>query len=168
MIENEKRLRGWLTTHQQYGTLTDLARDYLDGVVAEHRAALSAARAAALEEVCKGLAKQADVAANEDEADILNATHDWVHGLITTPAPASIPVERVREEARRLITTHLTGEAEARAVATLADSLGANVDDLVPHEWIGALGVPLDAAREGVCPECDMLDAHKVQCGRRP
>jgi hypothetical protein len=135
MTENEKRLRGWLTTYQQHGTLTALARGYLDGVIAEHRVALSAARAEALEE-----------AAMEADAHGVHVTARNIRHLKTSPRSASIPVERVREEARRLITTHLTGEAEVRAVATLADSLGANVDDLVPHEWIGAIGVPLDGA----------------------
>lgn len=93
MNEHERDLRSMLRAAAPHAY--DLAGDALI------TKALSRARAEALKEVCAGLARQADFAQRSGEVaevgDVLNSTHDWVHGLIGATSQACIPVERVRE-----------------------------------------------------------------------
>lgn len=81
----------------------------IPGELLEHISALEAevaqARDRALEDVCKGLAKQADdlARAGEDEApELINSLHDWVWSLKSNPEPGVAdycPEARPREMA---------------------------------------------------------------------
>lgn len=68
---------------------------------------------------------------------------------IDVPAPATIPVERVRDEARLMLGSRTLISEPVKAV----------------HSMLERLGVDLDAT--STCGECGLAGAHKLQCGRR-
>jgi hypothetical protein len=175
MSEHEERIRD--TAVRVWGAdapSTKTVLSALGALLAEHRAEVAAARDAALEEVCTGLAKQADGAVREGEddvADVLNSTHDWVHGLKSEPARRFIPEDAVRDVLSDL--WHGTGgdgseqyDSACRDFATeAAHRLGVTLDV--------RLGTPparryvdverVNAAAPHGCPGCIKCSANEQQ-----
>lgn len=161
MNEHEKRIRlragsiagGQLDAADRRQYAGDIGKA-LDALLAEHRAAMSSARDAALEEAKALAARIRDAGtgilkpdAPKDMRDILAGGTGALNTFITEATdlqsqPASVvPVERVREEARKAIAQDMPGLWRL-GVAALADALGANVDDDLPDPL---KGVDLDA-----------------------
>jgi hypothetical protein len=124
-------------------------------VIALFSAALSRARAEALEEARTTASNttggpQAVVAA--------------LSALITTPAPATIPEERVREVAEDLL-------ASAEDVASVEPQNPAGLICSAVTEFARRLGVPLDAATEpaldATCARCFASYGTHKKDGRR-
>lgn len=105
MSEHEKRLREWVHEHARSKAAETTSTALID-------AALSLARAEALEEAeraCQAVANEAQKRAeamgtaaigHEDDRTMETAADlcaERIRALITTPAPASIPTEKVRE-----------------------------------------------------------------------
>lgn len=134
MNEHEKKLREWIRKHApgvSGGGNNEGLR--LLGLVLDEKE--SSARDAALEEA-EAVAKfEANESAKKPgccyraRASAADTIIFGIRALQSAPAQV-VSVEKVREEARRIIINRLTSEGEARGVATLADVLGANVDDL--------------------------------------
>ena len=117
----------------------------LDALLAEHRAALARARAGALDDASEALGGAADMAKALGRGERSEAFRDGATLVLslkdgTTPAPASIPVERAREVLLQLRKDCVHGHGVWAA-----------------NEAGRRLGVPLDGATEKAapCAECE-------------
>jgi hypothetical protein len=137
---------------------------HLEMLLAEKAEEKSRARADALEEAKRAnadawthLAEGGAVGTEYGAglSDLLHEAHSRIRALITTPAPASIPVERVREVARSLIVDPGSDDDYERGI------------ERGIREMMGRLGVPLDAATEhdySACPDwCQRQPGHPGQ-----
>lgn len=149
--EHEQRLRKWIQSVSAGGgpLSLELAEKCLD-------AALSRARAEALNDAWRAVSGTR--MGNASASEVRSMDVAAIRALITTPAPASIPVERVREVLREIRDVARSpgpiGITYARASGRL-DAVG---------QAIAALGVDLDAQDE--CPVCEAPDgqSHKMSC----
>lgn len=136
MTENEKRLRESLGPSMLH---------HLELLLAEKVEERRAARTEALEEakdVCGVVAGEYMKERNHEAARALGAAGRRIRALITTPAPASIPVERVREVLRNVRDDGHADLPPGQGVRNAATALATT------------LGVPLDAAQEYRCLRC--------------
>jgi len=163
MTENERRLRTWI--HEQAHSNADSAAGWrlLD-------AALSAARAEALDSVARLAEHRASLArrvyVGTDKAPMGEgagaALETLASDILSGTAPTSIPVERAREVLRAVHEDPKRGDVSREVCETLARRLG----------------VPLDAAQEynepahdpspHLCRGCDKpadgSEGHRFSC----
>jgi hypothetical protein len=173
MSENEAALRRELEAMRAaYPARARKALETYDAMLAEHRAALSRARADALEEAAQVFDEMAKKA--KANGGIFGPVAFWqnaarIRALITTPAPATIPVERVREVlkemsrhaatyfAARLISERLGVPLDAKGEAHAAPDLVRQAQGSYPAHGIDLHSFA--ACRHGRvwperCPEC--------------
>lgn len=129
MNEHEKRLRASITEDSNTMVQKREMRDALDALMAEHKAALSAARDAALEE--------ARVAAKRRlyelglSASLCIEAAKIIDALKSRPAERYIPAEKMWEKAGAILSDVGSDDYERgveRGVRTLCGELGVDLD----------------------------------------
>jgi hypothetical protein len=147
MTENEKKLRSWI------GDITATDGEERTGFMLLD-AALSSARDAALEEARQRVLSDPKEFNRDDHATSINA-------LKSEPARRFVDVERAREEAKQVLR-HSADRYWRLGAATLADALGANVDDLLGVDLDGA-GTTTQTPREYATVENGLLPAPRKE-----
>lgn len=154
LTETEKQMGEVLTNHYMAPELkVERLLRIVEALVNENLApALSRARVEALEGAIRAMARQpiGDATASETRSMDIDA----VRALIATPAPATIPVERVRTV---LLTYRNEDDPAARDLCAIIDQV------------LGDLGVGRDADGEakrppGNCPGCFEVGACAPDC----
>lgn len=148
MSEHEEELRAMFqNVHNRYAVGVGKMHAALDALLSEHRAALSRARAEALEEAAN--------IANAQPGGFSATIARLIRERIDAPAPATIPVERVRE-----VLKGIRGEVDTDNV------VARNAAHWTCDEAARRLGVDLDAKGEacgkcylkrGTCEDCAAL-----------
>jgi hypothetical protein len=126
MSDELERLRRWVSAVVPTDWQASEAGKLLD-------AALSSARAEALEEAARIFDR---MRAEDSEPIWPEFAACEVRALITTPAPVSIPVERVREMFREALEYNWLRPAQATALARI---LGVDLDGAVEGRPVTAL-----------------------------
>ena len=133
LTDTEKQMGGVLKNHYMAPEVKfERLLEIVEALVNENLApALSRARAEALEGAGHDLRKRAEAA---EEMGCLAAGEVWrnaesaVRALIAAPAPATIPVERVRDEARLMLGSRTLISEPVKAVHTMLERLGVDFD----------------------------------------